>query len=89
MKRPSVLLRLAIALGAGLGTAVLVTLAAAILDLYLTGHGHDSIMREIVNWPAAGVHLSAAGLAMFAAAFAAAGLAWRLTRGPRRSDSQR
>ncbi len=81
MKRPNVLLRLTIAFGAGLGTAILVTLVAAILDLYLTGHGHGSIMREIVNWPAAGVHLSAADLSMLAAAFAAAGLAWRLAPG--------
>jgi hypothetical protein len=88
MKPPHVLLRLAMAFVAGLGTALLATLAAAILELYLTGHGHGSIMREIVNWPAAGIHLSAAGLAMFAAAFTAAWLAWRLTGRTARNAGQ-
>ena len=78
MNRPSRLLRLALGLGAALATAIVVALAATVLDLYLTGHGHASIGREVVDWPQAGVHLSAADIAMLVAALAAGGVAWRL-----------
>jgi hypothetical protein len=51
-------MRLLWSLAAGLGTALVVTVALVILDLYLTGHGMGTISGRLVDWPALGVHLS-------------------------------
>ena len=61
-------IRLGLALGAGFGAAVLAAVALAVLDLYLTGHGHLSVMRPWIDWPEAGVHLSRGDIVMYVAA---------------------
>ena len=56
--------------------AVLAAVALAILDLYLTGQGHLSVLRPWIDWPEAGVHLSRGDVILyFAACFAGLG-AW-------------
>jgi hypothetical protein len=74
-------LRLVLALAAVVATALTVAIVAALVELYVTGHGHGSIMREVVRWPAAGVHLSVPDIVMLLAGGAAGILTWRLTRG--------
>jgi len=77
----------AVVVGASaIGMAVLVAVAAAVLDLYLTGHGHGSIAREIITWRPAGVHLSAADLLLLTAVGMAIFISWRLTDRRARSD---
>jgi hypothetical protein len=70
--------RLGIAVGAAVGAAFLMALAVAVVDLYLTGHGHASITRDLIAWDPGGVHMSAGDIAVLLAAGAAAALAWRL-----------
>jgi hypothetical protein len=76
-----VLRRLIIAISATLAVAVLAAIALAILDLYLAGHGYAGIRKEFVSWPAAGVHLSIADIALLLLALAAGALAWRVAGG--------
>ena len=64
----SVPIRLGMALGASFCAAVLAAVAIAVLDLYLTGHGHLSVMRPWIDWPEAGVHLSRGDIVMYVAA---------------------
>jgi hypothetical protein len=60
--------RLGLALGASFAAAVLAAVVLAVLDLYLTGHGHLSVMRPWVDWEEAGVHLSRGDIVMYVAA---------------------
>ena len=69
-----------IAISAAFAVAVLAAIGLAILDLYLSGHGYADIRKETVSWPAAGIHLSIADIALLALAVAAAGLGWFLSR---------
>jgi hypothetical protein len=81
MDRPATngaLRRLAIAVGAAVGAAFFAAVGVAVIDLYLTGHGHASITRELIAWDPGGVHMSAGDIAVLLAAAAAAALAWRL-----------
>ena len=64
----SVPIRLGLALGASLGAAVLAAVVLAILDVYLTGHGHSSVLGPWIDWPEAGVHLSRGDIVMYLAA---------------------
>jgi hypothetical protein len=82
LARRSVLLRLGLSFATAFGVAILVALAITIIDLYLTGHGHASIGREILTWPQAGVHLSLADILMLIAAVATGVGVWCLTGGP-------
>jgi len=74
----SLLARLGISLAAMLGTAVVVAIAAAILDLFLSGHGYGSIGNEVIGAPSWGVHLSIADIALLVLAVLAGGVTWWL-----------
>lgn len=74
----SVLVRLAISVAAGMAAAVAAALLATMLDLYLTGHGHGSVTREVITWAHAGVHLSIADLGMLMTGIVVAALTWHL-----------
>jgi hypothetical protein len=74
----SVLVRLGIATAAGMAAAVAAALLATLLDLYLTGHGHGSVTREIITWAHAGVHLSIADVGMLVTGIAVAVVTWYL-----------
>ncbi|MDH4044227.1 MAG: hypothetical protein OEW06_07200 [Gemmatimonadota bacterium] len=58
-------------------TAFAAAIALAVLDLYLTGHGHPSIARAWIAWPAVGVHLSRADVLVLLAAGGGGFLQWR------------
>jgi hypothetical protein len=82
-----VLRRLGISAAAGTGAAVVAAVVVTVIDLYLTGHGHGSISREVIDWAPAGVHLSTGDLAMLATVVAVSGWTWHLVgpsppRGP-------
>jgi hypothetical protein len=72
-------LRLLLSLLAGLGSAILVAIGLAILDLYLTGHGLQSMSEPLLDWSEVGIHLSLADLIFLGAAALAAALTWRRT----------
>lgn len=72
-------IRLLLSLIAGLGSAVLVAIVLAIVDLYLTGHGFQSLSGPLLDWPNVGVHLSLADVIFWGAAVFAAAITWRLT----------
>ena len=74
----SMLVRLGISTAAGMAAAVAAALLVTVLDLYLTGHGHGSVTREVITWAHAGVHLSIADLGMLMAAVVVAVLTWYL-----------
>lgn len=75
-----ILRRLIVALSAAIVVALIATVALAVLDLYLAGHGYAEIRKESVSWPAAGVHLSIADMLLLALIFGAAGVGWALSR---------
>lgn len=72
------LVRLGISTAAGMAAAVAAALLVTVLDLYLTGHGHASVTREVITWPHAGVHLSIADLGMLMTGIVVAALTWHL-----------
>ena len=74
----SLLARLGISLAAMLGTAVVVAIAAAILDLFLSGHGSGSSGNEVISAPSGGGHLSIADIALLVLAVLAGGVTWWL-----------
>ncbi len=74
----SALARLGISTAAGMAGAVLAVLLVTVLDLYLTGHGHGSVTREVITWTHAGVHLSIADLGMLMTGIVVAALTWHL-----------
>jgi hypothetical protein len=63
-----------------LGAALVVVLLLTVADLYLVGHGHASINRELLVWPAAGVSLSPAGIVLLVSAAGAWCTTWFLMR---------
>jgi hypothetical protein len=74
----SMLVRLGISTAAGIAAAVAAALLVTVLDLYLTGHGHGSVTREVITSAGAGVHLSIADVAMLVTGIAVAVLTWYL-----------
>lgn len=74
------LVRLGASMAAGFGAVILSALVVALIDIYLTGHSHPSIRREIVSWEPAGVHLSAGDIGGLVAAIIAATITWRSLR---------
>jgi hypothetical protein len=60
-----------------MGAGVVAALAVTVIDLFLTGHGHGSLTREVIDWAPAGVHLSIGDLAMLATVLVVAGWTWR------------
>ena len=74
--RQRLLARIISSVLASLAVAVTVAIGAALLDLYLSGHGYGSVSREVIHWPAYGVHLSPADIVLLAAAIAAGLLVW-------------
>ena len=60
--------------------AIVAAVGIAVVDLYLVGHGHGSLLRESMSWPAAGVHLSAGDLILLGAVLSAAAGGWALSR---------
>jgi hypothetical protein len=71
--------RLLFSFGAGVGSALVVAIAITIVDLYLTGHGMAPLNAPLVDWPAAGIHLSLADVIFLGAAALAAAIMWRRT----------
>jgi hypothetical protein len=74
----SMLVRLGISTAAGMAAAVAAALLVTVLDLYLTGHGHPSVTREVLTWEHAGVHLSIADVGMLMTGIVVAALTWHL-----------
>ena len=72
-------IRLLLSFGAGVASAVVVAIAIAVVDLYLTGNGMDPLNAPLLDWSSAGVHLSVADLIFWGAAALAAAVTWRLT----------
>jgi len=73
--------RLLLSFGAGVGSAVLVAVAVAIVDIYLTGHGMTPLNRPLLDWSTGGVHLSVGDVLFLGAAVLAAAVTWRRTSG--------
>ena len=74
----SMLVRLGISTAAGMAAAVAAALLVTLLDLYLTGHGHGSVTREVITWAHAGVHLSIADVGMLMTGIVVAAWTWHL-----------
>lgn len=70
-------MRLFLSVIAGVGSAVLVAISLAVVDLYLAGHGLRPLGAPWLDWPDAGVHLSVADVIFLGAAVLAAAVAWR------------
>jgi hypothetical protein len=70
-------IRVLASLAAGFGTAALVAIALAVVDLYLSGHGLLPLGTRWLDWPAAGVHLSRADAVLLGAVLLAVALTWR------------
>jgi hypothetical protein len=68
---------------AGVGAALATAVGLTVFDLYLTGHGHDSIARPWLESPGLGVHLSRADAVMLLVTGAAAVVGARAARGAR------
>ena len=75
----SMLVRLGISTAAGVAAAVSAAILVTVLDLYLTGHGHASVTREVITWAHAGVHLSIADVGMLMTGVVVAVLSWYLS----------
>jgi len=72
--------RLATSAAVGIGVGIVVAIAVAVADVYLTGHGHESLMREVITWEPGGVHLSIGDLAMLVTVMVGMTVTWRSTR---------
>lgn len=75
----SLLRRLSISVVVGIYAGVITTIAVALADIYLTGHGYVSITTEIITWADGGVHMSLGDLGMILVSIAAAFLTWKLS----------
>jgi hypothetical protein len=73
-----ILRRVLVTFSAGAAVGVVSALLIAILDIYLSGHGHSGLTREYFTWTGGGVHLSIGDVIMLATAMLAAALTWRL-----------
>jgi hypothetical protein len=71
--------RLLLSFGAVLASALVVAIAIAVVDLYLTGHDLAPLGAPLLDWPAAGIHLSLADLIFLVAAVLAAAITWHRT----------
>ena len=71
--------RLLLSFAAGAGSTLVVAIAITVVDLYLTGHGMTPLNEPLVNWSAAGIHLSLADLIFLGAGALAAAITWRRT----------
>ena len=80
MRVRQLLLRLLMSTVAAIGVAIVVVLALTIVDLYLVGHGHSSINREVLAWRSGGVSLSVAVTILLVSVFGAWCAAWLLLR---------
>jgi hypothetical protein len=67
-------------ISAAVGAGVVAAIAAAVIELYLSGHGDGSITREIISWEPGGVHLSLADLAVLLIVVISAASTWVLLR---------
>ena len=67
--------------GAGVGSAVVVAIVIAVVDLYLVGHGLPALTSPLVDWAAGRIHLSLADVLFLSAAVLAAAITWRRTAG--------
>jgi hypothetical protein len=61
-----------------MGAAIVAALIVTVIDLYVTGHGYGSIMREVITWGPAGVHVSIGDVGMLAAVGVVAVSTWYL-----------
>jgi hypothetical protein len=75
-----VIARLALCAGAAVGTAVVVTVAVAVIDLWFVGQGRGSLLAPLIEHEALGIVLSLGDIAMLVLSGAGAVLAWRLSR---------
>lgn len=75
-------IRLLLSFGAGVASALVVAIGIAVIDLYLTGRGMVPLGRPLLDWSAAGIHLSLADVVFLAAAALAAAITWRRTAVP-------
>ncbi|HEX6107347.1 MAG TPA: hypothetical protein VFZ26_17295 [Gemmatimonadales bacterium] len=73
--------RALLSLMAGIGSAVVVAVVIAIVDIYLTGHGLQPLNSPWLEWPAWGIHLSPADAIFLVAAALAAAIVWRRSAG--------
>ena len=71
--------RLLLSFGAGIASALVVAIVLAVIDLYLTGHGMAPLNAPLIDWSAAGIHLSLADIIFLGAAALAAAITWRQT----------
>jgi uncharacterized membrane protein YfcA len=63
--------------------AVVLSILLSLADIYSTGHGGGTITGPLLDWPAVGVHLSAADVVMLSASAIAVVVAWRRSGRPR------
>ena len=63
--------------------AVVLSILLSLADIYSTGHGGPTITGPLLDWPALGVHLSAADVVMLGASAIAAAVAWSRSGRPR------
>ena len=75
-----IIARLTLAAATMLGAALAAAIVLAVVDLYLTGHGHASLMKEYWVAPEWGVSMSLADFILLGASFLAGGYVWWLTR---------
>ena len=63
--------------------AVVLSIVLSLADIYSTGQGGPTIKGPFLDWPAGGVHLSAADVVMLGASAIAGAAAWRRSGRPR------
>lgn len=68
--------RAAITIRNSLFSGVISAVILAIIDLYLTGHGYGSILREIITWELVNVHLSSGDLIVLIASVLSGYVTW-------------
>jgi hypothetical protein len=77
----SEVIRLLASLGAGLALGVMVAIALAVADLYLTGHGRPALGGPLIDVVPLGIHLSLADILFLCAVVFGAVVTWRRTPG--------
>ena len=75
-----IIARLTLAAATALGTALVAAIVLAVVDLYLTGHGHASLMKEYWVAPEWGVNMSIADFILLTGSLLAGSYVWWLTR---------
>lgn len=63
-----------------MAAAFIAAIVIAIADLYLTGHGHDSLLKEAIRAPSLGMYLSIGDVLLLLAVVAAAWYTWHRLR---------